>query len=166
MVRFQLGVIIIAIFIISCGDDVTLEWKSSTFPNIQGTRWEGTDENGGIDFMLFDKLPAKNYWMNLDTESHEYRDVRGSYAYYGHFLSDYSVGTYHVIGDTLFQTVISLESELPGTTIMEVKAYHKRVLKGDRLLLVYSIEKHQGFWRVSELNTSREGLRRRDSRAD
>lgn len=166
MVRFQFGVITIAFIIINCGEDVTLEWKTSTFPDISGTRWEATDENGGVDFMLFDKLPAKHYWMNFDTESHEYRDVKGSYAYYSHFLSDYRVGTYHVIGDTLFTTVIGLESELPGTTKMEVKAYHKSVLTGDRLRLVYSIEKHQGFWWVNELNSSSEGLRRRDSPAD
>jgi len=166
MVRFQLGVITIAFFIINCGEDVTLEWKTSTFPDVSGTRWEGTDEDGGVDFMLFDKLPAKNYWMNFDTESHEYRYVRGSYAFYGHFLSDYSVGTYHVIGDTLFTTEIGLESKLPGTTKMEIQAYGKRVFTGDRLLLVYSIRKHQGVWRVSELNPSREGLRRRGSPAD
>ena len=163
MVRIPIGFVTISFFIINCAGDDTIEWNASTFPDISGTGWEVTGDKGLVDFMLFDKLPARNYWMNPNIESHEYRDVKGSFTSYSHFLSDYQSGNYQVIGDTLFVTVIGLESELPGTTKMEVKAYEKWVFEGDRLRLVYVITKYEQVWRVGELNPSRTGLRKRDS---
>lgn len=86
-------------------------------------------------------------WRDLNTDTHTYCQKKGSYANYNPELGWYRTGTYDVIGDTLFMREIDLESNLPGTTKMEIKNHSKWVFTGNGLQAVYSMRKHDQVWR-------------------
>ena len=138
-----IGVVISSFFFVSCEANKH-DFGENTFPDLTGTRWEAPNDVGLIHFTIFDKVPVE--WYDLNTDTHTYRDVKGSYASYVPEIGSYITGTYAVIGDTLFMTDIELESDLPGTTKKEITGYTKLVFSGDGLQVVYSVYKAGEHW--------------------
>jgi len=145
MLWFLAGMITTSFFVSGCSANNTPELQEVGFPILNGTRWECDNEISGTDFMIFDKVPARNYWGNLNVYSHVYRDEIGSYSYYIKELESYTTGTYEVVGDTLILTEIGLVNEMTYET--EVKAYIKLVRRGDGLQAVHYMQKHDQVWR-------------------
>lgn len=144
MFRYLISVIFSSFYFVSC-DEKPQESAANTFPDLTGTRWEAPNDVGLIHFTIFDKEPVE--WRDLNTDTHKYRDKKGSYASYVPELGWYRTGTYEVVGDTLFMREIDLVSDLPGTTKKEIKANDKLVFTGDGLQAVYSMRKYGQKWK-------------------
>ncbi|MXZ75568.1 MAG: hypothetical protein F4207_10920 [Gemmatimonadetes bacterium] len=143
MSRLLIVVVISTLFFATCGEKKQ-DLGEDTFPDLTGTRWEAPNDVGLTHFTIFDKEPVE--WYDLNTDTHTYRDKKGSFASYVPELGRYMIGTYAVVGDTLFMREIDWESNLPGTTKKEITAYNKCVFTDNGLKVVYSIRKYGQTW--------------------